>query len=131
MRRVVPLLTVLFAAALLACGLGTAAAEPAKNRVLASASCDDGEEYVFLIDGEGNAGRVLGSKANVVVLEYEVSYVDPDTGERVVADTFYRGEKNGLRGDRVRCAGTTAFDHWQLGEVTAVFEFEGFVTPRG
>jgi hypothetical protein len=47
----------------------------------------------------------------------------------VASDSFYQGEKTGQQ--LIHCEGKTTLDHWQLGTVTAVFDFEGFVTPRG
>lgn len=126
MKRIALLsVAALFAAVL---GSGVAAAEPAKNQVMASATCDDGRQYTFVLNGESNAGQLLDSTGNLITARYAVDYFDQD-GNLVASDSFNQGTKKGQR--LISCHGETTFEHWQLGTVTAVLEFQGFVTPNG
>jgi hypothetical protein len=127
MRRRAPLLAAATLAATLLVG-GTAAAEPGMNQILVPAECDNGEEYTFVVNGEGNVGHLLGSNSNFVVKRYEVSYFAPKSKEPLMTDTYDSGLKTGLEGELVTCTGETTIDHWQLGKVRAVFEFQGFLT---
>lgn len=124
-RTSLSLVAALFAAVL---GGGVAAAEPAKNQVRASATCDDGRQYAFVLNGESNAGHLLDSTSNLITARYAVDYFDQE-GNLVASDSFDQGAKKGQR--LISCHGETAFEHWQLGTVTAVMEFQGFVTPNG
>lgn len=128
MRGAVLLLTMMFAV-LLVGGIGTAAAEPQKNQIEVPVKCDNGEKYTFVINGEGNAGQITDSTSNVVIKEYEITYITK-TGERIT-DTFDQGNATGLQGDLINCTGRIKVELFGLGEVTAIFEFQAFVTPRG
>jgi len=119
------LVAALFAVVL---GGGVAAAEPGKNQVMASVACDDGRQYTFVINGESNAGHLVESTSNLITARYAVDYFDGE-GNLVASDSFDGGVKKGQR--LISCQGETTFEHWQLGTVTAVIDFQGFVTPRG
>lgn len=135
MRRIAFLLvTVLLAAVLLAGGTGTATAEPQKNQIKVRVSCDNDPEpeYTLVFNAMSKTGQVLGSTSNVVVKSGTVTYFDPVTGGLKGSDEIGgQGNKKNLRGDRITCEGETTTEIQGLGRVRAVFEFEGFVTPRG
>jgi len=129
MKRIVLLLTtILLSTMLLAGGIETAAAEPQKNQIEVPVKCDNGEKYTFVINGEGNAGHLTESTSNLVIKSYTVTYIT-GTGERIT-DTFDQSNANGLQGDLITCTGRTRVELFGLGEVTAIFEFQAFVTPR-
>ncbi len=130
---------VLVTCALLLAGyVGTAGADPLNNnRLQITASCkEDGEQFTFVINGEGVAGHIIGSTSNIQPVEDTVTYTfeDPTTGKRVqetVIDSLGRGEKRGLQSDLKRCGGTVSYEDPELGPVTAEFDILAFFTPRG
>jgi hypothetical protein len=125
-RRATLLAATLVATTLMACGI--ASAEPQMNQVLVkNAECSDGNKYSFVLNGEGNSGHVLQSTSNVITTHYTVEYYSD--GTLVATDSFSQGKKTGQQ--LIHCEGEATLVHWQLGPVTAVFDFDGFVTPRG
>jgi hypothetical protein len=136
MRQVVPLLvTMLFAMVLLASGIGTATAEPRKNQISVPVTCqvdDQTVTYTLVFNGEGNAGQVLDFSGpnNIIPKRYVITYLDPRSGEEIARDEFNRGKRVG-QGDLIQCAGQITTEIFGLGRVTAVFEFEGLITPQG
>ena len=123
---------------LLAGYVGTAGADPLiNNRLQIPASCkEDGEQFTFVINGEGIAGHIIGSTSNIQPVEDMVTYTykDPTTGKRVketVIDSLGRGEKTGLQSDLKRCSGTVSYEDPELGPVTADFDILAYFTPRG
>ena len=77
MRRIALLLTsMLLTAALLAAGIGTVAADPLNNNRLEVPCEVDGEEYVFVINGEGVAGHIIGEgeTGNIIPVQDTVTY---------------------------------------------------------
>lgn len=137
MGRSLPL--VLVSCALLLAGyVGTASADPLNNyRLQIPASCEEaGEQFTFVINGEGIAGHIIGSTINIHPVEDTVTYtyVDPTTGKRVketVIDSLGKGEKRGLQSDLKRCGGTVSYEDPELGLVTANFDILAYFTPRG
>lgn len=137
MGRSLPL--VLVSCALLLAGyVGTASADPLNNyRLQIPASCEEaGEQFTFVINGEGVAGHIIGSTINIHPVEDTVTYtyVDPTTGKRVketVIDSLGSGEKTGLQSDLTRCSGTVSYEDPELGLVTANFDILAYFTPRG
>lgn len=131
MRRLAIFLTVaLLAVVLLASGVGTASAEPHKNQILVPATCDNGQSYTFVINGMSKVGQIVGSNGNIVIKSFTVTYFDPD-GNPIGGDTFGQGNKKGLQEDLIECDGSTTTELQGLGVVKAVFDFHGFLTPRG
>ncbi len=128
---------VLLAVALLASGVGTAAAEPQKNQILVTAECgEDDQKFEFVINGMSKVGQISGSNDNIVITEFDVTFFEQGTDVVVGRDTFDRGkaeESNGnnLQSDPISCTGSTSTTLQGLGPVDAKFTFEGFVTPRG
>jgi hypothetical protein len=105
------------------------------------ASCDNGQKYTFVINGMSKTGDVKESTGNVVVKQYTVQYID-DKGTRntrddvvVGSDTFEFGNNKVLdpeNGDLISCSGVARdIDVQGLGTVTAIYDFQAFVTPRG
>jgi hypothetical protein len=133
MRRMILLLAmVLLTAILFASGIATVAAEPMKNQIEVPARCGKDGKYTFVLNGEGNVGHIEGSTSNIIVQRYTVTYLDPETREPVAPpETFDQGNKEGLEGDLITCHGETTVELFGLGRVTAVFEFQAFVTPSG
>lgn len=126
MRRLAILLTVaLFPTVLLVSGVGTVSAEPQKNQILVPATCDNGQSYTFVINGMSKVGQIVGSNGNLVVKSFTVTYFDPD-GNLIGGDTFGQGNKE----DLIECNGSTTTELQGLGVVTAIFDFQGFLTPR-
>lgn len=130
MRRRAPLLAAVMLAATLLVG-GTAAAEPHKNQVPVVASCDNGKNYTFVLNAQGNSGHIAGSKSNIIIKSYVATYTNADTGETLFVDTYNSGNKRGQQRDLISCSGVTTYVDNVFGEVTVIFEFQGFVTPRG
>ncbi len=128
----------LLAAMLFASGIGTAAAEPQKNQIRVPVSCSDGEqytlEYTLVFNAMSKTGQIEGSTSNTVVKSGTVTYFDPDTGKLIGSDEVggqgNKKDKN-LGGDRITCKGETETELVGQGPVRAVFEFQGFVAPRG
>ena len=125
-------------------GIGVAAAEPPelqKNQILVKASCTNGQKFTFVINGMSKTGDVQASTSNVVVKKYTVTYYevigdldDPPGSEDDVpkgSDTFVFGNKKVLDGVLIECSGVARdIDVQGLGTVTAVYDFQAFVTPR-
>lgn len=128
MRRA--LLTMLFATVLLASGIGTATAEPQKNQIEVPATCDKGQSYTFVINAMSKTGHILGSTNNIVIKKGTATFVDQN-GNQVGSEDIGHGNKKVLQGDLITCHGQTTTDLQGLGTVTAVFDFQGFITPRG
>ena len=133
MRKIFLLATmVLLSLVLLTSRVDTAAAEPEKNQILLPATCDNAQEYLFVINGMSKVGQILGSNNNIVIKSFTVSYFElPPSGAFIDDDTFDQGTKEGLQGDLINCTGSTITELQGLGRVTAVFEFQGVVLPRG
>ena len=131
MRRAYLLLAMLFTLLLCLSGIGVAAAEPQKNQIVVVASCDNGQSYTFVINGMSKTGDVKESTGNVVVKKYTVDYFKYPSGEFIERDEF--GNKKVLNGDLIQCRGITPepIVLEGLGEVTAEYTFQAFVTPRG
>jgi len=122
-------LAILFTVLLCLSGIGVAAAEPQKNQIVVVASCSNGQEYTFVINGMSKTGDVEESTGNVVVKQYTVNYFQ----KRVLvgSDTFEFGNEKVLNGDLIHCSGVAEdIDVQGLGTVTAIYEFQAFVTPR-
>ena len=135
MRWTFFLSVMLSTAVLCVSGIGPADAEPHKNQILVKASCDNGQSdngqnYRFVINAMSKTGHVLGSTDNVVVKQYTVKYYDQD-GNLVGGDEYESGNKKGLQGDLIICRGETTTELQGLGLVTAMYDFQAFVTPRG
>ena len=121
-----PILLVVFA-------LGTATAEPKKNQiVIEDATCktDDGQSstYTFVINGMAKTGLLTDSTGNIVVTSYTVSYYDKQ-GNPLDTDTYDTGTKLNSQDDILSCSGQVDTTLQGLGDVTAVYEFKGFLTP--
>ncbi len=130
MRRA--LLMMLFATVLLASGIGTATAEPQKNQIEVTVSCDNEQEYTLVFNAMSKTGQVSGSMSNVVVKSGTVTFFPTDGTQPIKDEVGGQGNKEGLQGDLITCVGETEPIVIEgLGEITAVFKFEGFVTPRG
>jgi len=136
-RKLLPLALV-SCALLLAGYVGTADADPLNNnRLQIPASCkEDGEQFTFVINGEGVAGHMIGSTSNIKPVEDTVTYTykDPTTGKRVketVIDSLGSGDKTGLQSDLRRCSGSVSYEDPELGPVTADFDILAYFTPRG
>ncbi len=126
-------ITLAVAAALFAAviGGGVAAAEPGKNQVTVPAECNNGERITFVLNAQGNAGKIVGSDGNIIVNSYAVTYKDASTGETLFVDTFEGGNKNGLQRSLVTCHGETTYTDNKYGEAGVDFDFQGLITPRG
>jgi hypothetical protein len=134
LRRAYYLSAIVFTAVLCVSGIGLAAAEPQKNQIVVDASCDNGQSYTFVINGMSKTGDVKESTGNVVVKQYTVKYYDGKIKDEnlVGSDTFEFGNKKVLNGDLIQCSGVAEdIDVQGLGTVTAIYEFQAFVTPRG
>jgi hypothetical protein len=127
----------LFTAVLCFSGTGPAAAEPQKNQIVVEASCDPGtpneQTYTFVINGMSKTGNVDESTNNLVVKQYTVVYQQFPSGEFVGRDEFEIGNKKALQGDLIQCEGETRdpIELEGLGLVTATYDFQAFVAPRG
>jgi len=133
MKRIVFSLTatVLVAGIYLA-GMGTATADPGKNRIEAeTSSCSNGQDYEFVINGMGKAWQIQETNSNLAVKRYTLTYFDPNSGELIGSDAYGGGNKKGQEGDLITCVGETTTDLEGLGLVRVVAEFDAFVTPRG
>jgi hypothetical protein len=121
-----PILLVVFA-------LGTATAEPKKNQIViddATCTTDDGQSstYTFVINGMAKTGLLTDSTGNIVVTSYTVSYYD-EQGNLLDTDTYDTGTKLNSQDDILSCTGQVDTTLQGLGDVTAVYEFKGFLTP--
>ena len=135
----------LFTAVLCLSGIGVAAAEPQKNQIVVVATCEDNSQsYTFVINGMSKTGQVTSSTdvnvsnvSNVVVKQFTVVYFqkgnlkDPVGSDEYVNPVIESGNKKGFKGDLIQCRGTTDTELQGLGQVTAIYEFQAFVTPRG
>ena len=119
----------LLAVVILGSGVGTAAAEPQKNQILVPVKCDNGQSYTFVINGMSKVGQIIGSNDNIVVTEFTVTYRDLKN-KLLGEDTFDQGNAEGSQGVSLSCTGRTTAELEGLGVVRAVYEFEGFITPR-
>jgi hypothetical protein len=143
LRRAYFLSAMLFTAVLCLSGIGVAAAEPQKNQIVVEATCENNtQSYTFVINGMSKTGQVTESTdatvsnvSNVVVKQFTVEYRDFETGIVVGSDEFESGKAldQGLQGDLIDCEGETKYpiELQGLGLVTAVYDFQAFVTPRG
>jgi hypothetical protein len=114
--------------------LGTATAEPEMNQIVVPAKCktEDGQRFTttFVINGMAKTGLLTDSTGNIVITSYTVSYYD-DKGKLLDTDTFNSGTQLNSRDDIVSCSGEVETTLQGLGDVTAVYEFKGFLTPAG
>jgi hypothetical protein len=114
--------------------LGTATAEPQMNQIVVPAKCktEDGQRFTttFVINAMAKTGHLTDSTGNIVITSYTVSYYD-DQGKLLDTDTFDSGTKLNSRDDIVSCSGQVDTTLQGLGDVTAVYEFKGFLTPAG
>jgi hypothetical protein len=113
--------------------LGTATAEPKKNQiVIEDATCktDDGQSstYTFVINGMAKTGLLTDSTGNIVVTSYTITYYD-EQGNLLDTDTYDTGTKLNSQDDILSCTGQVDTTLQGLGDVTAVYEFKGFLTP--
>ena len=128
---------VLLTVALLASGVGTAAAEPQKNQILVTAECgEDDQKFEFVINGMSKVGQISGGNDNIVITEFDVTFFKQGTDVVVGRDTFDRGKaeesnRNNPQSDPISCTGRITAELEGLGVVRAAYKFEGFVTPRG
>ena len=126
------LTTVLTLILLIVGALGTATAEPKKNQIVVPASCTtDGQSfttYTFVINGMAKTGLLTDSTGNIVITSYTVSYYD-DQHNLLGTDTFDSGIQLNSQDDIVSCRGQIDTTLQGLGDVTAVYEFQGFLTP--
>ena len=108
--------------------------EPKKNQIVVPASCTtDGQSYTtytVVINGMAKTGHLTDSTGNIVITSYTVSYYD-DQGNLLDTDTFNRGTKLNSRDDIMSCSGQVDTTLQGLGDVTAFYEFKGFLTPAG
>ena len=133
----------LFTAVLCLSGIGLAAAEPPelqKNQILVKADCLNGQSYTFVINGMSKTGQVTDETdvtSNVAVKQFTVVYYqrgnleDPIGGDEYVNPVTESDPKKGFAGDLIQCSGTTDTVLQGLGPVTAIYDFQAFVTPRG
>ena len=126
------LTTVLTLILLIVGALGTATAEPKMNQIEVQAKCktEDGQRFTttFVINGMAKTGLLTDSTGNFVVTSYTVSYYD-DRHNLLDTDTFDTGTKLNSQDDIVSCTGQVETTLQGLGDVTAVYEFKGFLTP--
>ena len=130
------LTTVLTLILLIVGALGTATAapptEPKMNQIVVPATCttEDGQSFTttFVINGMAKTGLLTDSTGNIVITSYTVSYYD-DQHNLLDTDTFDTGTKLNSQDDIVSCTGEVETTLQGLGDVTAVYEFQGFLTP--
>ena len=132
--RLTSLSAVLILIFVLVGALGTATAEPKKNQIVVPAKCktEDGQRFTttFVINAMAKTGLLTDSTGNIVITSYTVSYYD-DQGNLLDTDTFNSGTQLNSRDDIVSCSGQVDTTLQGLGDVTAVYEFQGFLTPAG
>ena len=131
MRKFGLLATVaLLAVVMLASGVGTAVAEPQKNQIRVPVTCDNGQSYTLVINGMAKTGLLIDSTAKAIkITSYTVTYYDKD-GNKVYEDEFDSGTKINSRDDILDCDGQVTADFEGIGDdVTAVFDFRGFLVP--
>jgi len=126
------LTTVLTFILLIVGALGTAIAEPKMNQIVVPAKCktEDGQRFTttFVINGMAKTGLLADSTGNIVITSYTVSYYD-DKHNLLGTDTFDSGTHLNSQDDIVSCTGLIDTTLQGLGDVTAVYEFKGFLTP--
>ena len=125
------LTTVLTLILLMVGALGTATAEPQMNQIVVPAKCKtDGQSFTttFVINGMAKTGLLIDSTGNIVITSYTVSYYD-DRRNLLDTDTFDSGTKLNSQDDIVSCSGRIDTTLQGLGDVTAVYQFNGFLTP--
>ena len=126
------LTTVLTLILLIVGALGTATAEPKMNQIEVQAKCktEDGQRFTttFVINAMAKTGLLTDSTGNIVVTSYTVSYYD-DRHNLLDTDTFDAGTQLNSQDDIVSCTGQVDTTLQGLGDVTAVYEFQGFLTP--
>ena len=140
-RKRQALLTTISALTLLVVfALGTATAapqnEPQMNQiVIEDATCKiDGKKssttYTFVINGMAKTGILIDSTdKNIVITSYTVTYYD-DKGNELGTDEFDSGTKINSRDNILSCTGQVTTDLEGIGDdVTAVYEFQGFLVP--
>jgi hypothetical protein len=114
--------------------LGTATAEPKMNQIVVPAKCktEEGKRFTttFVINAMAKTGHLTDSTGNIVITSYTVSYYD-DQVNLLDTDTFNTGTQLNSRDDIVSCSGEVDTTLQGLGDVTAVYEFTGFLTPAG
>ena len=143
MRRASFLSAMLFTAVLCLSGIG-AAAELQKNQILVKADCLNGQKFTFVINGMSKTGHVTShtdcdvlNNGNVVVKQFTVTYFQQGNLEEPVGSDEYvnpvieSGNEKGFKGDLIQCSGRTDTVLQGLGPVTAIYDFQAFVTPRG
>ena len=126
----------LLAVVILGSGVGTAAAEPQKNpeprknQILVPVTCDNRQSYTLVINGMAKTGLLIDSTAKAIkITSYTVTYYDKD-GNKVYEDEFDSGTKINSRDDILDCDGQVTADFEGIGDdVTAVFDFRGFLVP--
>jgi hypothetical protein len=138
LRRAYYLSAIVFTAVLCVSGIGLAAAESQKNQIMVKTEpCTNGQSYTFVINGMSKTGDVVDSTGNVVVKQYTVEYYKFPSGTFVGRDEYgnkkYYDEDGNpvLQDDLIHCTGTTRTELQGLGPVTAIYDFQAFVTPRG
>lgn len=132
-RPVLVFTTVLIATTLAASTIGSAVAEPGKNQIEATASCSNGENYTFVLNGMGKAWQLEETNSNLIVKSYTLTYYEPGTSipKYPFEETYGRDENaNGQEGDLITCNGEDTTVLEGIGSVRVVAEFEAFVTPR-
>jgi hypothetical protein len=131
MRQAVPLLATMLAMVLLASTIETGIAEPQKNQISVTVSCDNGKTYLLVFNGQGNAGHVTyAGPNNIIPKSYLVIYFQAGTKTEIARDEFRQGNRTGQE-DLIHCTGSApGVDISGLGRVDAVFDFYGLVTPR-
>jgi len=121
--------TVLSLILLIVGALGTATAEPHKNQIVVEdASCSNGQKYTFVINGMAKTGLLTDSNGNFVVTSYTVNYYD-DQRNLLDTDKYDTGTKLNSQDDILSCSGQVDTTLQGLGDVRAVYEFKGFLTP--
>ena len=116
---------------LLVFALGTATAEPQKNQIVVPAKCktEEGQRFTttFVINAMAKTGHLTDSTGNIVITSYTVSYYD-DQHNLLDTDTFASGSQLNSQDDILSCRGQVDTTLQGLGDVTAVYEFKGFLT---
>jgi hypothetical protein len=128
---------VLLAVILLTSGVGTATAAPKtelqKNQILIKdATCTtDGQSYTFVINGMAKTGLLIDSTDKTFkITSYTVTFYD-DQGNELRTDEFDSGTKINSRDDILKgCTGQVTANFEGIGDnVTAIYAFQGFLTP--
>src|SRR5215207_2548079 len=131
MRKWQALLTTVLTLLLIVGALGTATAEPKMNQIEVPAKCktEDGQRFTttFVINGMAKTGLLTDSTGNIVITSYTVSYYD-DRNNLLDTDTFDSGIQLNSQDDILSCRGQIDTTLQGLGDVTAVYEFKGFLT---